>query len=437
MSAEGDKGARPSSRISGFYRLSPDDRLKKLVELGIISDPSAYTDGLTIEHADAMVENVISTISLPCAVAVNFLIDGVDRLIPMAIEEPSVLAAVSNIAKLVRKAGGFHTQVKSNEMIGQVQVLAVKDPERVIAAIEQHLPSLLSLSQSVHPRLITRGGGVRSMKVRHVVYDEPGYPKEDIVVLHFHIDCVDAMGANMINTIAERLAPEVERITGERVGLRILSNLADRRLARAEVTLPVALLTTDDIDGAEVAERIAAAWRFAWADPYRAATHNKGVMNGVDAVALATGNDWRAIEAGAHAFSCRDGQYRPLTTWRVLDSGALHGVIEIPSQFGMVGGAIRLHPTVRENLAMMDIQNATQLGGIAAAVGLAQNLGALRALTTEGIQAGHMRMHARTVAATVGAEGSEIDTVTSALCTDRIFSTGHARDVLKQLRAKA
>jgi hydroxymethylglutaryl-CoA reductase len=380
-----------------------------------------------------MVENVISTFALPCAVAVNFMINGVERVVPMVVEEPSVIAAVSNMAKLTRQSGGFHAVADPAVMIGQIQLVDVKDPAGCADKLRAALPALIEVARNVHPRLNERGGGIRGMDVREITYDEPGFDIEKMVVLHFYLDCADAMGANMVNTVAELLAPEVETVTGESVGMRILSNLADRRLARASVALEADVLDTQRMAGSAVAERIAGAWRFAWADPYRAATHNKGVMNGVDAVAVATGNDWRAVEAGAHAWCCRDGQYRPMTRWQVKD-GTLYGSIEIPMQLGTVGGPIRVHPTVQSNLRMLGASGARELCAIAAAVGLAQNLGALRALATEGIQAGHMRMHARTVAATAGATPDEIGMVTIGLRESNDFSVERAQDILQKIR---
>jgi hydroxymethylglutaryl-CoA reductase len=396
---------------------------------------AAYTgSGLELSQAAVMVENVTSTFALPNAVALNFLINGEDRVVPMVVEEPSVVAAVSNMARVARENGGFIAEADPSVMIGQVQLVDVSDPERTAARLEAAIPELTHIAAALHPRLVERGGGLRDMLVRRVRYEEPGRRAEEMVVLHFHLDCVDAMGANMINTVAERLAPQIELITGESVGLRILSNLADRRLARAKVRVRPETLAGEGWDGATVAERIASAWRFAWADPYRAATHNKGVMNGVDAVALATGNDWRAIEAGAHAFAARDGQYRPLTRWEFAEDGLLEGSIELPSQFGSVGGPILLHPTVQANLRLLDARGARDLAAVAAAVGLAQNMAALRALATDGIQAGHMRMHARTVAATAGAEPHELGSVCAELCASRDFSVERARGVLERLR---
>jgi hydroxymethylglutaryl-CoA reductase len=428
---------KPTSRISGFHRLSPSERLLALEAAGALDseDLAAYREsGLTVEEADVLAENVISTFALPNAVAVNFLINGEERVVPMVVEEPSVVAAVSNVARMARETGGFTAETDPSVMIGQVQLMSVRDPERCVATLREALPRLCEIARAVHPRLADYGGGPRDMEVRHLVYEEPGYAREDMVVLHFHLDCVDAMGANMVNTVAEHLAPHLESMTGETVGLRILTNLADRRLARASVTLRPELLGTSDMAGHEVAERVVKAWRFAWADPYRAATHNKGVMNGIDAVAIATGNDWRAIEAGAHAYAARDGQYRPLTTWRLGKDGALNGAIEVPLQLGIIGGGIRVHPTVRANLRMLGVNTAGELAAITAAVGLAQNLGALRALATDGIQLGHMRMHARSVAATAGATRPELAVVIARLVETEDISVESARKILDEIR---
>lgn len=427
-----------TSRIPGFYQLPPDQRLDALIRCGALdpADARNYREGgLNLETANAMVENVISTFGVPNAVAVNFLINERERVVPMVVEEPSVVAAVSNMARLARRAGGFRAEADEGRMIGQVQLMEVADPERTMRRLKAALPRLEGIARAVHPRLVERGGGLRELSLRRCTYDEPGHPREEMVVLHFVLDCVDAMGANMVNTVAEHLAPHVESISEETVGLRILSNLADRRLSRAEVRLPPDCLATEEMDGGEVARRIASAWRFAWADPYRAATHNKGVMNGVDAVAIATGNDWRAIEAGVHAWCARDGQYRPCTRWEVGPEGELVGSIELPLQMGTVGGPIRLHPTVRSNLSLLGARTSRDLSAVTAAVGLAQNMGALRALATEGIQAGHMRMHARTVAVTAGARPDEVADVVEALCAASDFSTTKAAEVLAALRA--
>ena len=429
-----NNGWNLSSRIPGFYRLDPSERLNALGHQGVKKhDLDVYrSEGLELSDADLMVENVISTFRLPNAVAVNFLINGVDRLMPMVVEEPSVVAAVSNMARLTRPSGGFFAESDPSIMIGQIQLTDVQDPERCIQRLRAALPELKEIAKTVHPRLEERGGGIRDFEIRTVTYDESdGF--EQMVVLHVHIDCVDAMGANMVNTVAERLAPYIEAKTQETVGLKILSNLADQRLARAYVELEPEHIAGKGTDPILLAEQIAAAWRFAWADPYRAATHNKGVMNGIDAVALATGNDWRAIEAGAHAWCARDGQYRPLTRWTYKE-GRLRGEIELPTQFGTVGGPIRVHPTVQSNLRLMGVETARELAACAAALGLAQNLGALRALASEGIQAGHMRMHARTIAATAGARPSEVASITARLIGTREFSVEHAKAIIKELR---
>jgi hydroxymethylglutaryl-CoA reductase len=306
-----------TSRIPGFYRLLPHQRLSALVDRSALGegDRKAFgKDALHLDVADLMIENVIGTFALPLGVGINFQINGQDVLVPMVVEEPSVVAAVSNMAKLAREAGGFKAEADPSLMIGQIQLMPTDDPEGVAATLREGFPLLMEKAQGVHPGLENRGGGLRGLEVRTVVYDEPGEQTETFVVLHLLFDCVDAMGANMVNTLAEHLAPYVRQLTGAQVGLRILSNLADRRLARASVRIPPDLLDQEGIPGAEVAERIASAYRFAYADPYRATTHNKGVMNGIDAVAVATGNDWRALEAGAHAYAARSGQYRSLTT---------------------------------------------------------------------------------------------------------------------------
>ncbi len=427
----------PSSRIPGFYKLSPAARRQALVDMGGMqaADLASLEAGaLPLQTADQMVENVIGTLQLPLGIGVNLLVNGRDVLVPMAVEEPSVVAAVSNMARLVRLGGGFTASADPSVMIGQVQVVELDDIDAAAAALTAALPELSSLADHIHPRLRARGGGIRGMKVRQVLYDEPGEQPETMLVLHFYLDCVDAMGANMVNTVAERLAPEVEGITGGRVELRILSNLASRRLARAACRLAPALFDQPDAAGVEVVAGIARSYRFAWADPWRAATHNKGIMNGVDAVALATGNDWRAIEAGAHAWAARDGQYRSLSTWKIDAEGYLVGSLELPMQIGVVGGPIKNHPTVAAAHRILGRPRARELGGIMAAVGLAQNLGALRALATEGIQRGHMRMHARNVAVQAGAVQAEVHQVVQRLCTAQDWSVERARRELRELR---
>jgi len=425
-----------SSRIPGFYKLPPNERREAIeAHADLETDEVKALDAkaLSVESADLMVENVIGTFALPLGVGMNLLIDGRDTVVPMAVEEPSVVAAVSNMAKLVRQAGGFTTDVDDSLMIGQVQLVQVEQPDEVIARLQKAIPQLSNIASEVHPRLRKRGGGIREMYVKQVTYDEPGETPEHMVVVEFVLDCVDAMGANMVNTVAERLAPDIAHISGAKVGLRILSNLASRRLARAKCALPADLFGGPNLDGKQVISGIANAYRFAFADPWRAATHNKGTMNGIDAVAIATGQDWRAIEAGAHAWAARDGQYRSLTRWTVNDD-VLHGSIEVPMQVGTVGGTLKTHPTVAANMKILGNPRAKELSGVMVSVGLAQNLGALRALATEGIQRGHMRMHARHVAADVGARGEEVRQVVDALCAKMDFSVETARAVLESLR---
>ena len=427
-----------SSRIPGFYRLAPARRLALLRERDDLSANDAAAmrgEALSLDRADQMVENVVGTMALPLGIGLNLCVNGEDVLVPMVVEEPSVVAAVSNMARLVREAGGFSAGSSASLMIGQIQVVALPDIVAAEAALRAASPALVREGDAVHPRLGARGGGLRRVEVRRLRYDEPGEPVEDMLVVHFLLDCCDAMGANMVNTVAERLAPSIEAISGGQVRLRILSNLADERRSWARCAIPVALLATEALSGREVAEGIASAYRFAWADPYRAATHNKGVMNGIDAVALATGNDWRAIEAGAHAFAARDGQYRSMTKWRLSEDDVLHGEIDIPIQVGTVGGSILNHPTVAANHRLMGQPSAGALGAIMAAVGLAQNLGALRALATEGIQQGHMRMHSRNIAVQAGAAGDEVQAVVAKMASAGDWTIEAASQALGALRA--
>ena len=344
-----------------------------------------------------------------------------------------MVAAVSNMSKLVREHGGFTTEADASIMIGQVQISPVQDVSRCLEILNEKKDELLEKARHLHPRLIERGGGLRRLYFRHLHYNEPDELPVDMIILHFELDCVDAMGANMINTIAEFMAPWIEHYTGETINLRILSNFATERLARATCRLPFSALETKGMSGQQVAERIVDAYRFAYADPWRAATHNKGIMNGIDPVVIATGNDWRAIEAGAHTWAARTGQYRSLTKWWI-ENEQLNGKLELPMQLGTVGGSIKNHPQVRLCLKILGNPRAQELAEIITAVGLAQNLGALRALATEGIQRGHMKMHARNIAVQAGASQSEIANVVDYLCTQKEFSTHTAMKALEKLR---
>ncbi len=426
-----------TSRLPGFYRLSVQERRERLRSLVKLSPEewNALTgqSGLTEAQADAMIENVIGVFGLPLGIAANFVVNGRDVLVPMVVEEPSVVAAASHAAKLVREGGGFHAQASPPEMVAQVQVLDVADPHaarlRVLAARED----LLARLRGLHPSIEKRGGGPRDIEVYLRHHPALG----DFLVVHIVYDVRDAMGANAVNTAAEVLAPALEELTGGRALLRILTNLTDRRLVRAWCRVPVQALAFRDFPGEQVRDAIIAAWAFADADPYRAATHNKGIMNGIDPVLIATGNDWRAVEAGAHAYAARSGRYRPLTVWEKDAAGDLVGSIELPLAVGIVGGATRSHPTARAALNLMGVQSAGELAEIIAAVGLAQNLAALRALATEGIQRGHMRLHARQVALAAGAQGPEVDRVAQRMIEEGRISEARAREILQRMRQKA
>lgn len=386
-----------SSRLSGFYQKSRAERVALLAEWAALSTAECdlLQTGLALDQADRMIENVVGLYNLPLGIGVNFVINGRDYLIPMVVEEPSVVAAVSYAARLARYGGGFTTGSSEPIMIAQIQLLGVADPARATAAILQEKATLLRLADT-SPSISARGGGPVDLHVRHL----PETPTEPMLIVHLLFDTRDAMGANAINTAAETIAPQLELLTGGYALLRILSNLSDQRRAWAEVTIPAAHFSTVDFPGAEVIQKIAHANAFAVADPYRAATHNKGIFNGIDAVALATGNDWRAIEAGAHAYAARTGSYRALTDWRAeqapsTDSPSLYGRLELPLAVGIVGGATRAHPLAQVALKILGVASARELSEVMAAVGLAQNLAALRALATEGIQRGHMALHAR------------------------------------------
>ncbi len=420
-----------SSRIPGFYRLDVDARHGKLRDQFGLSDEdlSILRDGaqLDVGRADKMVENCVGVFGLPIGLGLNFLVNDRDYAVPMVVEEPSVVAAVSNMARTVRQAGGFTADADESLMIGQVQVLDVPDPEGAIERLEAARLAIIDKANAVHPNMKRRGGGARDIEVRR--FGEP-YP---MIVVHLIADCGEAMGANAINAMAEGVAPLIEELTGGRVNLRILSNLADRRCARARCRIPELLLAGNGFSGTEVAEGIVQAYRFAAVDPYRAATHNKGIMNGIDAVAIATGNDWRGVEAGAHAFAARDGRYTSLTKWW-REEGHLYGFIELPMAVGVVGGSTNVHPTIRVMRKILGVQSASELGMVMASVGLAQNLGALRALATEGIQRGHMSLHARQIALAAGAEGAEVDAVAQQLVAMGKIKVDVARDLLAGLK---
>ncbi|MBI5544944.1 MAG: hydroxymethylglutaryl-CoA reductase, degradative [Deltaproteobacteria bacterium] len=424
-----------SSRLPGFNKLAFEERLSLIASLCRLSPEEAvalYSHAdLPVEIASQMIENAIGVLGLPLGLGLNFRINGRDYLVPMAVEEPSVIAAVSLAAKIVREAGGFTAKADDALMAAQIQVMDYGDPLRAAEALRSHKDELLTLANSFHPAMQRRGGGARDVEVR--LLDAPEGPQaEPILVLHLLIDTRDAMGANLINTVAEGVAPMVEDLTGGKVLLRILSNLCDRRLASASCRIPVEALADFGMTGAEVARGIWQASRFALADPYRAATHNKGVMNGVDAVAIATGNDWRAIEAGAHAFASRSGRYGPLSTW-VVEGQELIGRIELPLAVGTVGGPIKVHPHVRLMHRLLGAKSARELAQVMAAVGLAQNLAALRALGTVGIQKGHLALHARCVAVEAGARPEQVERLADLLVRGGLIKVEKARELLRAM----
>ena len=422
------------SRLPNFRSLTPSQRLEHLAkaaslsagDIALIARPGA----LDIERADGMIENVIGTFELPFAIAGNFLINGRDVLVPMVVEEPSVVAAASFMAKLARDCGGFETSSSAPLMRAQVQVIGLTDPHSARQALLKQRDAIIALANSRDKVLIGLGGGCKDIEVH--VFDDT--PRGAMIVMHLIVDVRDAMGANAVNTMAESVAPLVEKITGGSVLLRILSNLADLRLARAHVRLTPEALTTSERAGAEIIEGVLDAYTLAAIDPYRAATHNKGIMNGIDPIIVATGNDWRAVEAGAHAYACRSGRYTSLTRWEKDRSGALVGSIEMPMAVGLVGGATKTHPLAQLALKILNVKSAQALAEIAVTVGLAQNLGALRALATDGIQRGHMALHARNIALAAGAKGNEIDRVAKAMAQEKDVRMDRALALLKEIR---
>lgn len=425
------------SRLPNFRALTPAQRLAAIADAAGLTPEErqqlAEPGALGLDRADGMIENVIGAFELPLGVAGNFRVNGRDVLVPMAVEEPSVVAAASFMAKLARENGGFETSSTRPLMRAQVQVLGLTDPHGARVALLRERERIVKLANSRDQVLIGLGGGCQDIEA-HVFADTPRGP---MLVLHLIVDVRDAMGANTVNTMAEAVAPLVEEITGGTVRLRILSNLADLRLSRARVRLTPQTLDTKDRSGAEIIEGVLDAYVFAATDPYRAATHNKGIMNGIDPVIVATGNDWRAVEAGAHAYACRDGRYTSLTHWEKDASGALVGTLEMPMPVGLVGGATKTHPLARLALKIMAVRSAQELGEIAVAVGLAQNLGALRALATEGIQRGHMALHARNIALTVGAVGAEVDQLARRMAEEKDVRADRALALLEELRKPA
>lgn len=412
-----------SSRISGFHNMTLAERRDQVADVTQQDLTELKTASAPLEQlADNLSENVIGTFNLPLGIATNLIVDDEEVLVPMATEESSVIAAVCNGARQCRDTGGVFTSNTAPRMIGQIEIRGLSDPFATRLKLAAHEAEIAQIANACDPMLVKLGGGFKGLELRVIDADEP------LLVVHILVDVADAMGANAVNTMAETLAPHIESWTGGRVGLRILSNLADQRLVRAHLRI-----TSTTLGGPDVRNGIISAAAFARADPYRAATHNKGIMNGISAVVLATGNDTRAIEAGAHAYAARDGQYRALSTWEADANGDLSGALELPMAVGIIGGATRVHPTAISNLAIMKIKTAKRLASVIAAVGLIQNLSALKALATEGIQRGHMSLHARNLAIAVGARGNQIDAIANDMIASQKIRQDEAERLLAQI----
>lgn len=421
-----------SSRLPNFYDLTLEQRLEKIVQIAGLGAGAKATlrgdDGLSLEQADYMIENVVGVFGLPLGIATNFIVNQRQILIPMAVEEPSVVAGASHIAKLTRIEGGFTVDTTEPEMIGQIQVLDIPDVEKARHKLQKHTKELLSQANQVDQVITRLGGGARDLEFR-ILQDTTVGP---MLIVHLIFDTRDAMGANAVNAVVEFIAPEIEDLTGGRAHLRILTNLADRRRACARCRIPVKELAFDSFSGERVRDGIVEAWAFADADPYRAATHNKGIMNGVDAVLIATGNDWRAVEAGAHAYAARSGRYSSLSRMWVAKDGALEGELDMPMAVGIIGGATQTHPTAKACLNLMGVKSARELAEAVVSVGLAQNLAALRALSTEGIQRGHMTLHARQVAIAAGAQGELISRVAQQMIAEGTVLYKRAEELISE-----
>ena len=419
-----------NSRIENMRSMSPTERLDAVATVAHLSqadqDILAGENILPMDKADGMIENVVGKFELPMGIATNFTVNGKDYLVPMVVEEPSVVAAASYMAKIVRANGGFQATADEPLMRAQVQVLGITDVDEAKKQILANADDIIALANSRDKILLQLGGGCKRVEV-HTFPDTPVGP---MVVMHLIVNVCDAMGANTVNTMAEMVAPMVEKITGGQVRLRILSNLADLRVVRARVDIDPDTLTTKTLDGHDMARGMVEACTLAIIDPYRAATHNKGIMNGIDPVVIATGNDWRAIEAGAHAYASRNGQYTSLTNWEINADNKLVGTIELPMALGLVGGATKTHPTAQTALKTMHIESASELAQVVAAVGLSQNMAAIRALATDGIQKGHMALHARNIAILAGATGTDIDRVAKTLVADENITVEHAKAIL-------
>lgn len=423
-----------TSRIPGFYKMPIKEKKRRIIEMFDLNEEEERLlfggETLPEEIADKMIENVIGTFSLPLGLGLNFLINGKEYVIPMAVEEPSIVASASYMAKIVRDAGGFKTEATDRIMIGQIQVVGCPDFEAAKEAILKEKEMLINAANDAYPSMKERGGGAKDLEVRILNDGDSKYTK--MLVVHLFVDTVDAMGANIINTMAESIAPVVEHLTKGKVYLRILSNYAVHSLAKATCVVPPHLLETEGYTGEEVRDGIILAYEFAASDPYRAVTHNKGIMNGIDPVLIATGNDWRAVEAGAHAYAARSGKYTSMTVWSKDEEGNLVGELELPMSLGIVGGASRVHPMAKLAYKLLRVESAKELAQVIVAVGLAQNMGALRALATEGIQKGHMALHSRSVAMAAGATGEMVDIISKKLIEAGEIRVGYAKKLLEE-----
>ena len=422
-----------NSRIEGFRNMSPAARAEEVLaragldkeDLTLLTEAGA----LDVSTADGMIENVVGKFELPLGVATNFIINDKEYLIPMVVEEPSVVAAASYMAKLARSCGGFRASSTGPIMRAQIQILGVSDPHFTRLKIIENASSIISLANEQDKLLVSLGGGCREIEVHAF-----NTPRGQMIVVHLIVDVRDAMGANAVNTMAEAVAPYLEQITSGSARLRILSNFADKRLAMARVQISREALATQEFSGDQVVDGMLDAYALAAIDPYRATTHNKGIMNGIDPVILATGNDWRAVEAGAHAWASRGGRYTSLTTWEVNSKGDLVGTLEMPLAVGLIGGATKTHPLAQLAIKIMGVKTAQELAEVAVTVGLAQNMAAIRALATEGIQRGHMALHAKNIALLAGASATEVSKVVDAMISRNSIKADTAKTVLSELR---
>lgn len=425
------------SELAKFYKKKRTERIDALEKAGFVGteekDLLANHLALSEDVADSMIENQVATYQLPYGLALNFLIDDQDYVVPMAMEEPSVIAAASSAAKLFAQHGGFQTAVTERMMIGQAILTNVPDPEKAIAIIDDYEIDIIQKANQAHPSIVKRGGGADSIRIREIQAD-PEYNTPHFLIVHLHVETLEAMGANMINTMMEAILPYLEELSGGTALMGILSNYATECLATASCRVPADALAKGELSGEEVRDLIVLASQLATVDPYRAVTHNKGIMNGVDAVVLASGNDWRAMEAGVHAYASRSGQYRALSSWKTADNGDLIGELTLPMPVGTVGGSISFHPGAKMTHHLLDYPNAEQLESIIVSVGLAQNFSAIRALVTEGIQKGHMGLHARSLAISAGATADDIEWVAAELKNHKHMNLAQAKEILDNLK---